>query len=57
MSLLLSNFNPAPVELVLTLVPFRDGIEYQKESKTISITAPPHDPAPEEGNRPVPQAQ
>ncbi len=46
MSLLLSNYNPAPVELLLTLEPFLDGVEYPKESKTISISAPvsPHAP-------------
>lgn len=46
MSLLLSNFNPTPVALVLTIVPFLQGAAYLKQSKTISITAPvsPHAP-------------
>jgi hypothetical protein len=44
MSLLLSNYNSEPVDLVLTIEPFLDGVEYPKESKTISISAPvsPH---------------
>ena len=41
MGLLVNNFNPTPVELVLTLEPFRDGVGYPKESKTISILAAP----------------
>ena len=40
MSLLVDNFNPAPVDVVFTLEPFRDGVEYPKESKSISILAP-----------------
>jgi len=40
MGLLVDNFNPTPVELVLTLEPFRDGVGYPKESKSISILAP-----------------
>ena len=40
MSLLLNNFNPTPVELVLTIVPFLEGAAHPKQSKTISITAP-----------------
>lgn len=42
MSLLLSNFNSAPVDLVLTIVPFRGGMGNPKESKTISVLAPVH---------------
>ena len=44
MSLLLSNYNSEPVDLLLTIDPFLDGVEYPKESKTISIAAPvsPH---------------
>jgi hypothetical protein len=52
MTLLLSNFDPRPIELVLTLEPFRQGAGYRKESKTISITAPPHDPVPKQQDAP-----
>jgi hypothetical protein len=50
MSLLLSNFNPTPMELLLTIEPFLAGVGYGKESKTISITAPvsPHPPLPDD---------
>ncbi len=46
MALLLSNYNAEPADLVLTIEPFLDGVEYPKESKTISILAPisPHGP-------------
>jgi hypothetical protein len=40
MSLLLSNFNSKPTDLILTIEPFLDGVEYPKESKTISILGP-----------------
>jgi hypothetical protein len=54
MSLLLDNFNAAPVDLVLTIEPFLDGVEYPKESKTISISAPvgPHAPFSQEKSEP-----
>ena len=39
MALLVNNFNPTPVELVFTLEPFRDGVGYPKETRTISILA------------------
>ncbi|MGA3317030.1 MAG: hypothetical protein ABSC64_11410 [Candidatus Korobacteraceae bacterium] len=54
MSLLLSNYNAEPVDLVLTIEPFLDGVEYPKESKTISISAPvrPHAPFPQEKSEP-----
>ena len=44
MSLMLNNFTPNPIDLVFTLEPFRDGVGYPKESKTISIPASPHPP-------------
>jgi hypothetical protein len=44
MGLLVNNFNPTPVELVLTLEPFRDGVGYPRGSKSISISALPHAP-------------
>jgi hypothetical protein len=46
MSLYVNNLNPTPVNLVLTIEPFRDGIAHPEESKTISISAPvtPHAP-------------
>jgi hypothetical protein len=44
MSLLLSNFNSKPTDLVLTIEPFLDGVGHPKESKTISISAPVHAP-------------
>lgn len=50
MSLLLDNFAAAPIDLVLTIEPFLDGVEYAKEAKTIAVSAPvtPHAPLPQE---------
>ena len=42
MALLLGNFNSEPVDLVLTIEPFLEGVGYPKESKTISIAANVH---------------
>jgi hypothetical protein len=46
MSLILGNYNANPVNLVLTIEPFRDGIAHPEKAKTISISAPatPHAP-------------
>lgn len=53
MSLLLSNYNSNPVELLLTIEPFVAGVGYPKEARTISIRAPmsPHAPLPEDKNK------
>jgi len=40
--LMLANFNPSSVSLVLSIVPFTDGVGYPKESKTIIISVGPH---------------
>lgn len=56
MSLLLLNYNPAPVDFVLTIVPFTDGVGHPKDSKTASISAPvsPHAPLPQDKEQPAP---
>jgi hypothetical protein len=56
MSLLLSNYNSEPVDLVLTIMPFLEGEANPKQSKTISITAPvsPHAPLLPDKEKPAP---
>ncbi len=47
MGLMVDNFTPNPVDLVFTLEPFRDGLGYPKEEKTISIPVSPRPPVQE----------
>ena len=43
-SLMLGNFNPTPVQFVITVVPFSKGVGYPSESKTMTIPIEPHPP-------------
>lgn len=43
-NLLITNFNARTVPLVLTAVPFVDGVEHQEGSKNITLDIPPEPP-------------
>lgn len=56
-SLMLNNFTPALIQVVLTLEPFLDGVGHPKQSKTISISVDPRPHVWPKGVKPGAQEQ
>ncbi len=52
-SLMPGNFSSAPVQFVVTIEPFLDGVGYPGQSKTLSISVAPHPPVGLKSQKPV----